>query len=1338
MLDFFTIAVKNVRGKQILYPKFLIKPSKDLMIRGRDFYAVWDEENGLWSTDEDTVVRIVDRELKNAAKQYFEKYGIEPDILFMEDGDSKSVNKFHEYCRQQMRDRWKPLDNGIIFKNTEVTRDDYASHRLSYSMEPGETPNYDRFMSVIFDETNRQKCEWMIGCIIAGDSVWLQKFCVLYGAGGTGKSTLIHLIEDLFDGYYVFFVAKELGQASADFALEPFAPNPLIAIQHDGDLSRIEDNTRLNSLVAHEAMVVNEKFKSKYTMRFRAFLILGTNSPVKITDAKSGIIRRLIDIQPTGNKLDSREYNKVTRGMRKELGAIAQHCYDVYSQLGPHYYDGYIPTSMMAATNDFYDFVEFYSDYFSENDPITLNDAYSKYQKFAEFAGIRYVENRRSVRNELVNYYDEYIPEGRVNGKHARSIFKGFNLDKYMSGLNAPEPIEEPIVENETWLKLEDANDISEFDKEAADWPAQYAVYNEEKGNYQPKTRWDRVRTTLSDLDPTELHYVKFNDISHIVIDFDIKGDNNEKSLDKNLEAASKWTPTYSEVSKSGNGVHLHYIYAGDPTELSALFAPNVEVKVFTGRSALRRQLTRYCNLPIATLPAGSLPRKEASKTVTRKTIENADALRQEILYNLTKRNGKESTTSCINYIYQDLERAYESGMVYDVSNLKQDVISFALGSTNQKTYCTRTVGKMKWKSDSDDIGLPDPVNSRPVIFDIEVVPNKFCICWAYVDDEEKVYVMDCPTSEQVLEFVTTKQLWGYNCRRYDNHIMAARIHGADIPGVYRVSKRLIQNDPDSYFGDAWNYSQGDLYDIASKKQSLKKWEIELGKHHQESGHDWDKEVTESEWAEMIEYCKNDVRATVAVYWALQADIDARKILSEISGLPMNATTRQHTTEIIFRGDKHPQLNIPTVEDFQKLWPKYRWENGHNMYGNIDLGMGGYVYAEQGIFMNVALIDVASLHPTSIRRMNMFGDYTRNYEDIIDARLAIKHHDYARASQMLDGKLSPYLTTDEEADKLAYALKIVINSVYGYTAASFDNPFKDSRNFNNVVALRGAIFMASLQEEVQARGFTVAHIKTDSIKIPNATPEIIKFCMDYANAYGYIFEHEATYSKMCLVNDAVYIAKYATSELCEKLYGYIPKDNAKHSGGWTATGKQFQVPFVFKSLFSHEPITIDDMSETREVKTALYLDMNEGLPDVEALETERDKLAKKDPVMNSARISELDALIPEGHRYIFVGKVGLFTPVMPGVGGGILVAQRNGKFVAVNGSKGYRFLETEVLKDQHLEEYVDISYYRAMVDDAKNAIGKYGDVELFISGDDNPLPDFMNIPNTDEEELPWE
>ncbi len=136
------------------------------------------------------------------------------------------------------------------------------------------------------------------------------KFMVLYGAAGTGKSTILNVILKLFDGYTAIFDARALGSSSSNFALESFRNNPLVAIQHDGDLSRIEDNTRLNSLVSHETMIVNEKFKSTYSSRFKCFLFMGTNKPVKITDAKSGLIRRLIDVSPPGKNLARRSITR--------------------------------------------------------------------------------------------------------------------------------------------------------------------------------------------------------------------------------------------------------------------------------------------------------------------------------------------------------------------------------------------------------------------------------------------------------------------------------------------------------------------------------------------------------------------------------------------------------------------------------------------------------------------------------------------------------------------------------------------------------------------------------------------------------------------------------------------------------------------------------------------------------------------------------------------------------------------------------------------------------------------------------------------------------------------
>jgi hypothetical protein len=327
--------------------------------------------------------------------------------------------------------------------------------------------------------------------------------------------------------------------------------------------------------------------------------------------------------------------------------------------------------------------------------------------------------------------------------------------------------------------------------------------------------------------------------------------------------------------------------------------------------------------------------------------------------------------------------------------------------------------------------------------------------------------------------------------------------------------------------------------------------------------------------------------------------------------------------------------------------------------------------------------------------MNLFGPYTKNYSDLKKARVAIKHKDFDTIRTLLNGKLIPFLEQSLGKNPkftlkdLSNGLKTALNSAYGLTSAHFENPFKDPRNKDNVVAKRGALFMVDLQYAVEERGFTVAHIKTDSIKIPNATPEIIKFVMDFGKKYGYTFEHESTYEKICLVNDAVYIAKYASKEKCMELYGYVPEKNEKEgdeAGGWTATGAQFAHPYIFKTVFSHEPLEFRDYCETKTVETALYLDMNESSI--------------------------------EEHNYRFIGKAGSFCPVIPGSGGGILYAKRGDKYDNATGAKGYRWLEGEMIKELGLEANLDMRYYRALVDSAVENISKYGDFEWFISNTD--------------------
>ena len=797
-----------------------------------------------------------------------------------------------------------------------------------------------------------------------------------------------------------------------------------------------------------------------------------------------------------------------------------------------------------------------------------------------------------------------------------------------------------------------------------------------------PNNKWDRVKTKLKDINTSELHYVKVPE-NHIVIDLDIQDEEGNKDLERNIEAASKFPKTYAELSKSGSGIHLHYIYKGDVNELSRIFAPHIEIKVFTGNSSLRRMLTKCNNEPINDISSGLPLKKKENKMVNFESIKNEKGIRTLIKKNIRKEIHP-GTKPSIDFIYKILEDAYNSGMNYDVSDLQPSLISFAAGSTHHSEYCLEQVCKMKFKSENSSESEEKWKSDELIFYDVEVFPNLFLVNYKFQGKGKPVVRLINPTPAEIEALIKYK-LVGFNCRRYDNHIMYARLMGYSEKALFELSQRIINGEPGGMFSEAYNLSYTDVYDFCSEKQSLKKWEIELGIHHQELGLSWDQPVPEELWPKVAEYCDNDVIATEAVFDARKADFIAREILADIAGGSVNDTTNSLTTKIIFGNERHPDL---VYTDLSIDFPGYSFDSGKSTYRGEITGEGGYVYSEPGMYGNVALLDIASMHPSSIIALNLFGDkYTKIFKEILDARLAIKHKDFATARKMFDGKLERYLDDESMASALAQALKIAINSVYGLTSAKFANPFKDPRNIDNIVAKRGALFMIDLKHEVQKRGYTVAHIKTDSIKIPDADKDIIEFVKEYGKKYGYNFEHEATYDKMCLVNDAVYIAKYAGE------HEFKLPTGEKIFTKWTATGTQFQVPYVFKKLFARKDIQFIDMCETKSVaKGTLYLDMNEDI-------------------------------LPE-HNYVFVGKVGSFCPIKPGCGGGELFRENEGKYYAAAGTKGYRWLESEDVKNLKKQKDIDESYYINLCDEAIKAISKYGDYEWFVSEDIYEQPPF--------------
>ena len=1242
-MDFIRVGIKEEKdGTRTYFPALQALESQDLVIRGGQFVAIWDAETNLYSRMQSHIPDIVDR-------AFTKMVGNSPrggDVVKkMRNFDNQLFTKLMSLIRN-VGDMGPELDQHLIFADQEPTKADAATFKMSYSLSDAPCPVWNEICDTLYDPEQRVKFEYAMGSILAGQAMDIQKFYVFFGPPGAGKGTIMNIIEMVFQGHTAAFDSHAMAKADAQFSLEPFKNNPLVAIDQDGDLSRIELNKNINSIVSHDKLLINAKGKNLFEIIPRSTLFIGSNDPVKISNRKSGLFRRLVDIQPSGRLIDETRYHGLMEAVKYELGSIAKHCMDVYHHHGPTYLSSYRANEMMYRTNDIFNFVE--DNRLILQHGINLKQAHKMYAAWCEETDTRNIYKQYQFRDLLMDYFKEFHHEIMIDGVRHRSWFKDLReLEKFSWKGLSPKP-------TRNWLELDVVE--SPFDRIMADQPAQLA-----SKHGTPKKAWSEVTTTLKDIDTSKEHFVKVPE-NIIIVDFDLTDENGEKSLVKNLEAAALWPPTNCEVSRSGAGLHLAYEYVGDVTKVGTHHSDGIEIKTLLGNASLRRRLNLNNGVPISSISSG-LPLKE-ERVIEKTVMQTEKGLRALILKALNK-DVHAGTKSNMDFIKHVTDEAYNTGVVYNIEDMWDDILAFAMGSTHQRTTSIEIAMSVHLRSEADHVAGPDLEDAPIADFDLEVYPNLFAV--AYMMDmggeDDQVVKMINPGPEEI-EHMFKLRLVGYNNRNYDNHILWAASLGADNAALYDLSQRIIaENDRRALYGAAYDLAYADLYDLASNdnKKSLKKWEIDLGLPHMEMDLPWNEPVPEDRVMDVMEYLENDVRSTRAVRKHIDADVRARQILAQLSGLKVCNTNKQHTEMLIF-GKQSREAN-PALQytELKEMFPGYEFDQfkpgkEKSTYKGEKVGEGGWVKAKPGYYEKVGVLDIASMHPTSIVELNLFGEYTDRFKLLLDIRLSIKKGDYDTAID-LDERLAPYLGNKDSAKGLSDALKIVINSVYGLTAASFPNQFKDPRNKDNIVAKRGALFMVDLVEYVESEGYEVVHVKTDSIKIPNITPEIVDKVTIFGQKYGYNFEHETTYDKFCLVNDAVYVAI--------------------DQNGWTATGAQFKHPVVFKTLFTKEELEARDFVEVKQVaKGHMYL------------------------------VSE------ETDVRQFVGRFGALVPVH---GGRRLLRIDGDKEHAVTGTKDHLWELDTLAIDGDTPMDVDFSYFQNLIDAARVAINTHVPYAEFTS-----------------------
>ena len=422
--DFYTIQTRPGKGNKIeVFPEYKVCRSKDLVIRGGNFYVVYDETTGKWTEDKVVIQNVIDGdiqkrvdELEDAQKDANSDYRTKYVGKFLGDFSSTHWTKFDQYVKSLPDTKKVVLDKNVTFLGDRPKKEDYVSKTLPYSLplsaDPDSYSAWDEMISILYEPEEREKIEWAIGAILSGDAKKIQKFLVFYGPQGSGKSTVLNIVMKLLDGYYATFKAESIVNSNDQFGCKFLSTNPLVAIDEDTNLSRIETNATINKIASHEELEVNEKYKSQYVIKPMCMMMLGTNKPVRITDAKSGIIRRLIDIEPSGRKIKPiRKYDALNRQIEQQLGAIAKHCIDVYQDdnRGMHYYDDYIPERMMYRTDPFFNFMQEHYDEYKEEPYVQASVLWEQWKEYCRESGIEFTKKRFEIIDEAQTIFSIII-----------------------------------------------------------------------------------------------------------------------------------------------------------------------------------------------------------------------------------------------------------------------------------------------------------------------------------------------------------------------------------------------------------------------------------------------------------------------------------------------------------------------------------------------------------------------------------------------------------------------------------------------------------------------------------------------------------------------------------------------------------------------------------------------------------------------------------------------------------------------------------------------------------------------------------------------------------------
>ena len=404
------------------------------------------------------------------------------------------------------------------------------------------------------------------------------------------------------------------------------------------------------------------------------------------------------------------------------------------------------------------------------------------------------------------------------------------------------------------------------------------------------------------------------------------------------------------------------------------------------------------------------------------------------------------------------------------------------------------------------------------ITFDIEVFPNWWCVCYK-VDDEP---IKDLTSDDKDVQYILNKLrigniLVGFNIKNYDLKILYAIFKGATCERLYKLSKSIIEENPDEVLNSYkfWNeFNFIDLFDDW-RFGSLKEFESNIGLDIRETTISFDDKITtDAQKEEVLRYCHHDVEATVKLKEYRKSYIESKEVLAEMYDIPvMQAykSTNAKLAAIILKAKPRKfhdsdKFHLPEkVKDYvEQALPEevlrmfdtisydkketFLFDNAvifgvggvHSVYKHPDWDDVKPTYTMSEEDWQLINVDVNSYYPNMLIHFNLLSrccESVKVYKDIYEYRLHWKQE--ASNELKRNGKTEYYYSCQAKQK----ALKLVLNTTYGAMKNQF-NALYDPYMAGTMCYL-GQILLTALANNLYTKVPTVKIIQlnTDGIML---------------------------------------------------------------------------------------------------------------------------------------------------------------------------------------------------------------------------------------------------------------